>query len=132
MGTSGHFKQQMYSTLFTLVILGAVLWLWRDSLRAREAAARVSRRACDSEGVQFLDDTVSLAGMRPVVAQGRPQLRRVYEFEFSRQGDDRQVGSVTLTGERVDTMYLGPPAGQTDVAKRPAASLVDLDSRRRH
>lgn len=104
----------MYSTLLALVILGAALWLWRDSLRAREAAARVSRRACESEGVQFLDDTVLLVGMRPFMAHGRPYLRRIYEFEFSRQGDDRQTGSVTLTGERVDTLYLGSPVGDTD------------------
>jgi len=122
----------MYSTLFALVILGAALWLWRDSLRAREAAARVSRRACESEGLQFLDDTVSLAGMRPILAYGRPHLKRIYEFEFSRQGDDRHTGRVTLTGERVDTIYLGPPADQSDVARRSAAPVVDLESRRRH
>ena len=122
----------MYSTLLALVILGAALWLWRDSLRAREAAARVSRRACESEGVQFLDDTVSMVGMRPTLAYGRPHLRRIYEFEFSRRGDDRQTGSVTLTGERVDTMYLGAPVADTEGATRSAAAIVDLESRRRH
>ena len=121
----------MYSTLLALVILGAALWLWRDSLRAREAAARVSRRACESEGVQFLDDTVSLGSMRPTMAYGRPHLRRIYEFEFSRQGDDRQTGSITLTGEWVDTIYLGSPVGDTEGATASAAAVVDLESRPR-
>ena len=111
----------MYSTLFCLVILGAVLWLWRDSLRARELAARVSKRACASEAVQFLDDTVSLVSLRPVLVHGRPLLRRVYRFEFSRTGGDRQDGSVTMTGARLETLYLTPE-------ETPAAPTVTVVS----
>jgi len=96
----------VYSTLAAIAAVGAALWLWRDSLRARETAARVARRACDGEGVQFLDDTVALAGLRAVLDHGRPALRRVYAFEFSRAGNDRQGGCVTLTGARVETVYL--------------------------
>lgn len=96
----------MYSTLAAIAAVGAALWLWRDSLRARETAARVARRTCDGEGVQFLDDTVALAGLRAVLDHGRPAFRRVYAFEFSRAGNDRQGGSVTLTGARVETVFL--------------------------
>ena len=78
--------------------------------RARETAARVARRTCDGEGVQFLDDTVALAGLRAVLDHGRPAFRRVYAFEFSRAGNDRHGGSVTLTGARVETVFLSPDA----------------------
>ncbi len=101
----------MYSTLAALVIVGTALWFWRDSLRARELAVRVARRACDAEGLQFLDDTVALAALRPVLERGRPLLRRVYDFEFSRRGNDRQGGSVCMTGARLDTVYLAPEPG---------------------
>ncbi len=84
------------------------MWLWRDSLRARELAARVSQHACNAESVQFLDDTVSLAGLKPVFDHGKLVLQRVYQFEFSRRGVDRQVGSIMLTGERLDTIFLTP------------------------
>jgi hypothetical protein len=100
----------VYSTLAALAAVGCLVWLWRDSLRAREAAARVARRACASEGVQFLDDTVALAAMRAVFDRGRPTLRRVYTFEFSRAGHDRRTGSVTVTGARVETVFLEPDA----------------------
>jgi len=96
----------VYSTLAAIVAVGCLLWLWRDSLRARETAARVARRTCDGEGVQFLDDTVALAGLRAVLDYGRPALRRVYAFEFSRAGNDRHSGSVTVTGARVETVFL--------------------------
>lgn len=122
----------MYSTLLALVILGAALWFWRDSLRAREAAQQVSRRACQSEGVQFLDETVSLLGLRLSLARGRMQLKRVYGFEFSRRGDDRQTGSVTLTGARVDSLFLAPAPELADRAPRVSATIVDLESKRRH
>jgi hypothetical protein len=121
----------MYSTLAALVTVGALLWLWRDSLGARELATRISRRTCEAEGVQFLDDTVALAGVRPVFTRGRPQLRRVYHFEFSRSGDDRAGGSVTLTGAHVDTVYVTPrPAPPAD---DPPPQVVDIgDARHRH
>jgi len=119
----------MYSTLAGLVLVGALVWLWRDSLRAREAAARLSRRACDSEGVQFLDDTVSIASVRPVLVRGRPALRRTYQFEFSRRGDDRWSGSVTLTGDAIDSVFLTPQPG---TAPPPAAVIRIEDARRLH
>ena len=48
------------STLNLLLGLFALVWFWRDSLRVREIATRISRSACESHGVQFLDQTVAL------------------------------------------------------------------------
>jgi len=119
----------MHSTLAALVLVGVVAWLWRDSLRARELAARVSRRACDAEGVQFLDDTVALLSLRPVFERGRLTLRRIYQFEFSRRGDDRASGSVMITGERLDSVFITPAQG--DAPARTPGVVVPMDRARR-
>ncbi len=93
--------------LLALASIGGVLVFWRNTLRAREQAIRVSRAACKTRGHQFLDDTVSLARLGVARgAQGWPLLRRTYEFEFSAVGYDRFVGSVTLFGTRVESVYL--------------------------
>lgn len=36
-----------------------------EHMGAREAAQAAGRRACEREGVQFLDDTVAIAGLKP-------------------------------------------------------------------
>jgi hypothetical protein len=46
-----------------LAFLAAVAWLWWDSLQSREAAVAAARAACLAEGLQFLDDTVGIAGI---------------------------------------------------------------------
>lgn len=90
-----------------LAVLAAALFFWRDTLRAREAAIRASRAACQTRGHQFLDDTVALARLGVARgARGWPLFRRTYEFEFSADGYDRIVGSVTLFGTRVESVYL--------------------------
>ena len=93
--------------LVFLVVIAGVLIFWRNTLRAREEAIRVSRAACNLQGHQFLDDTVALAKLGVGRgAAGWPLLRRTYEFEFSADGYDRFVGSVTLSGFRVESVYL--------------------------
>ena len=95
--------------LTALALLAAAGWLWYDSLRARESAVRAARRACEADGVLFLDDTVALAafGLRRHES-GRLALRRVYRFEFSDTGDNRLGGSVTMLGARMQALYLSP------------------------
>jgi len=98
---------QQENLFLLLAILVGVLIFWRNTLRAREQAIRVSRAACRNQGHQFLDDTVSLASIGVARgAQGWPGLRRIYEFEFSTDGLNRFVGSVTLFGSGVESVYL--------------------------
>ena len=92
----------------SLVLLGALGWLWLDGLRARDAAVVAARRACESEGLQFLDDTVSFAGIKPERDdEGVLRLRRVYNFEYSDTGDNRRRGSVVMLGRRVILLNVG-------------------------
>ncbi len=104
--------------ILLLSLFAALAWLWWDSMQAREAAVAAARTACDAEGLQFLDDTVGIAGLRPARnGNGRLLLQRVYDFEFSDTGDNRRKGSVVMLGRRVVVLNLGqrPPAEVTRI-----------------
>ena len=123
----------MGSIFLALLVIGALGWLWRDSLAARELAVRVCRRSCESNGVQFLDDTVALASMHPVFPRGRPALRRVYQFDFSRDGSDRECGTIILTATRLETMYIPNKVDETDSTDARRGIVIDLeDPKDRH
>ena len=93
-------------TISLLVLLAAV-WFWLDSFKAREAAIRAARAACDAEDLLLLDDTVALGSLRPQRdEQGRLRLRRVYHFEYSDTGDNRRNGHVTLLGSELVMLHL--------------------------
>ena len=94
-------KASKYLTALSLV-LGALVWFWLDSLKAREAGVDAARRACLREAVQFLDETVVGHGLRLARdGHGHIVLRRAFEFEYSVSGDDRYAGSVVLEGREV-------------------------------
>lgn len=104
--------------ILLLSLFAALAWLWWDSMQAREAAVAAARTACEAEGLQFLDDTVGIAGLRPARnSNGHLQLQRVYDFEFSDTGDNRRKGSVVTLGRRVVLLNLGqrPPAEVTRI-----------------
>ena len=91
-----------------IIILGALAWLWFDSLRAREAAVRAARAACAAEGLMLLDDTVAISNLKPARDEdGRLKLQRTYDFEYSDTGDNRLRGSVVLRGHRVLLLNVG-------------------------
>jgi hypothetical protein len=85
-----------------------------DALRARERANDAMRAACRARGFFFLDDTVSLASLRPVRDDdGRMRLRRVYRFQYSDTGHNRRDGSITFVASTVTDLRLeAGPNGQ--------------------
>jgi hypothetical protein len=95
--------------LFGLLGLAAVGWFWLDAMRAREAAHVAGKRACEREGVQFLDDTVTIERLRLARdGRGRLLVRRIYRFEFSDTGDNRLEGAIVLLGGRVESLTMEP------------------------
>lgn len=91
-----------------ILLLGAIAWLWLDSLKAREAAVQAAREVCAAEGLMFLDDTVAIASLKPVRNdEGQLTLQRAYDFEFSDTGDNRLKGSVVMRGHRVVLLNVG-------------------------
>ena len=100
----------MGTTLLLMFTLLAIYLLWRDSMRARETAVRVSRKACTSYGLQMLDDTVALHRVRLAwLPRKGLRIRRIYEFDTSADGTSRRAGSISLTGDRIDSIYLPDP-----------------------
>lgn len=88
--------------IILLALFAALGWLWWDSMQAREAAVAAARAACVAEGLLFLDDTVSIAGIKPSRnANGHLLIQRAYDFEFSDTGDNRVKGGVVMLGRRV-------------------------------
>jgi hypothetical protein len=91
------------------VVIAAAVWLWVDSLRARERAVAAGRQACARYGVQLLDETVSVAKLRLARDEdGRLRLRRTYTFEFSETGDNRRHGAIVMLGARLEDLRLEP------------------------
>ena len=96
----------LFETL-SIALLGALAWLWYDSLNAREAGMNEARAACAAEDLQLLDDTVAIRSLRLARDDaGRLRLQRVYGFEYSDTGDNRRQGSVTLLGHEVVMLNL--------------------------
>ena len=90
-----------------LVLAGVFLWL--DSLRARERAVQAGRSACRRYELQFLDDTVSFAKLRlRRDAEGQLKIARTYVFEFSDTGNNRRQGAIVMLGGQVQDLHLEP------------------------
>lgn len=96
--------------LILLAVFLSLIWLWWDSMQAREVAVAAARAACEAESLQFLDDTVGIASIKPARnADGCLLLQRAYDFEFSDNGDNRIRGSVVTLGRRVILLNVMPP-----------------------
>ena len=52
-----------FTDLLFILLLAALAGFWLDSLRALETARHAGKRACNSAGVQFLDDTVTVTAL---------------------------------------------------------------------
>ncbi|MDD5241309.1 MAG: DUF3301 domain-containing protein [Sulfuricella sp.] len=95
--------------LLLLLPLIALVGFWFDSMRALEVARNAGKQACLRQGVQFLDDTVTVSALRlGRDSQGRMAIRRTYRFEFSDTGDNRLEGTLILLGARVESMEMEP------------------------
>lgn len=96
--------------LLGLLLPAAVVWLWLDSLNARETAVSATKAACNAESLLLLDDTVAIQR----ISLGRDgdgvlRIRRVYDFEYSDTGNDRRTGSIAMLGSRILVINLSLP-----------------------
>ncbi|MEN8178621.1 MAG: DUF3301 domain-containing protein [Pseudomonadota bacterium] len=98
-----------FSTLNLLLVMMLAIWFWRDSLRVREIANRISRSACRSHGVQFLDQTVALRRIGLRWLRVGLKFRRVYEFDYSLEGSGRLTGYIVMLGDQTETLRIDLP-----------------------
>jgi hypothetical protein len=94
--------------IISIAVLAALAWLWFDSIKVREIAVRAASKACAAENFQFLDETVSIAGLKTARDDdGQLVLRRTYFFEYSDTGNNRRPGSVVMLGQEVLMVNVG-------------------------
>ena len=92
-----------------IVLIGAGLLFWLDSLRARERAVQAGRTACQRYDLQFLDDTVSFTRIRLRRDEGgQLKIARTYTFEFSDTGNNRRHGAIEMLGSELQDLQLEP------------------------
>jgi hypothetical protein len=92
--------------LLAILFLLLVGWLWLDTLRAREMAVGLARRACERDDVQFLDQAVALRRIGLRWTREGVRVRRQYRFEFSEEGTGRRSGDLVLLGLRLEHLKL--------------------------
>jgi hypothetical protein len=104
-------KARVRALLLTMLV-AFIAWFWSSSLRARENAVALGKRACHSMGLQFLDDTVVLSRIGlGRNEKGHMTWQRVYTFEFTVDGSSRRQGQVALRGINVQAVHLDHPDG---------------------
>lgn len=94
------------SNLLLLLLLGAAVGLWLKLSVARERAMHEARRLCLQHGLQLLDETVGMRGIRLRQVNGLRRVERCYGFDVSIDGDDRQPGRLWMIGNAVTSVSL--------------------------
>ncbi len=110
------------STLLLLLLLAVVVAMWLKLSAARERAVQEARRQCEKHGLQLLDETVGLRGVRLRRANGLRVLERCYGFEVSVDGDDRQPGRLWMIGSSITSLSL--PTVMRQTAERTSVSTL--------
>ncbi|HEX6415581.1 MAG TPA: DUF3301 domain-containing protein [Burkholderiales bacterium] len=96
-----------------IALMAAAVFLWLDSLRARERAVKAGRAACERYALQFLDETVSFTRMRlRRDAEGQLRIARTYTFEFSDTGNNRRHGAIVMLGGELQDLQMEPYRAQ--------------------
>lgn len=101
-------------TLILLLAIVSVAVIWYESLRIRERVMAHCGEICERAGLQFLDQTVALVSLSlRRTPQGAPTLFRIYQFEVSERGTDRQRGYVAVAGGKIHHVRLVGKEGDT-------------------
>lgn len=84
-------------------------WYTLQVARLKELTVQAVNQRCEADGVQLLDSTVVLRKLTLARDKnGWVRLRRIYGFEFTATGEDRNQGLVSLLGKRLELIELAP------------------------
>lgn len=93
--------------LTALVFLGVTYWLRARDLK--QLALNKATAHCKDLDLALLDESVALKKISPIRnLKGRLVLARVYQFDFTSNGEDRYQGTITLAGRQVLQIKLPP------------------------
>jgi hypothetical protein len=89
-----------------LVLAAYAVYLFQ-ALRVRELALQAARRSCEREGVQLLDQSVSIQRLSVSRdAGGKWRVWRQYRFEYTVDGQERERGNVIMLGNRLQALVM--------------------------
>lgn len=98
----------IFELVVIAIIVGAVL-LWFHLLAVRDLALAAAKRHCEQMGVQFLDGSVVLTGMKLTrTSTGSRAIAQRFQFEFTVTGARRYHGETVFVGKRQARMHLEP------------------------
>ncbi|HEX5354480.1 MAG TPA: DUF3301 domain-containing protein [Rhodanobacteraceae bacterium] len=100
----------MLEVWLPLLICALLGGSWYHVLRLRERAVAHARQLCERRNLQLLDDSVSLHRLHMRWRHGALHVTREYRFHTSSGGNDRQIASITLFGNRVTSASV--PGGE--------------------
>ena len=90
-----------------ILVLGAGAIYLFQGMRITELALQSARRSCERDGVQLLDQSVSVQRMSlSRDASGTWRVWRQYRFEYSRDGMERERGHVIMLGNRLQALVM--------------------------
>jgi hypothetical protein len=95
-----------FATFLLLLILFAIVGTWLRLSRARDKAIQEARARCQRYGLQLLDETVGLSGLRIRHMHGRRVIERRYSFDVSIDGNDREAGHLWMIGNVLTALIL--------------------------
>jgi hypothetical protein len=91
-------------TIFFFILL--ILYWWRISGQKNHALNK-ARQHCKNSSLQLLDQTLMFIKHRiETDGRGKKYLCRVYEFDFSTDGEERYKGEIMLAGFSVIRIVL--------------------------
>ncbi|MDA9556205.1 DUF3301 domain-containing protein [Vibrio sp.] len=96
----------MMGELLAILGLSFLAFLFLQHRKQAELAKKAITKRCNELGLQLL--SVALYRYRFKLPNGQWHLHAVYQFEFSAQGDDSYIGTVTLTGFRIGSFVIPP------------------------
>ena len=107
----------MPTLLILMVCVCLAVWWWSAARGAAERARLLGRRACETAGVQWLDQSVHASGLRLRRRDdGWLGLERSFHFEYSEDGQDRHIGRVVLLGGKL-VGFSGPTRAAQSVVR---------------
>ncbi|HEY1588287.1 MAG TPA: DUF3301 domain-containing protein [Rhodanobacter sp.] len=116
------------SNLLLLLVLVAIVGLWLKLSTAREHAVREARQQCQQHGLQLLDETVGLRGVRLRRVNGLRRLERCYGFEVSIDGHDREPGRLWMLDDTMSSLSLPTiellPSRETNAGSMPPGPVL--------
>ena len=108
------------SFFFWSSLVVALIGFWWQSDKIRGFAYGHALKYCREQGLQLLDQSLVLVGVKPLRGEsGGLHLRRRYRFEFATTGETRYRGRIEMAGPRLLRLEVDPhvmPGAEIDEA----------------